>query len=139
VARFGKKGRGRGELDEPMGIVAAEDGKLYVADAGNRRIVVLSSDGAELASWAVPGWKPEVYREPYLVVLPGGLVIASDPTGDRLLYFEPSGRLVREQPTGPGSNPSGIALAGKDRLLVSALKLDKIVELPLADVPASAR
>ena len=40
--RYGKTGRGTGEFWTPWGIATSPDGRILVADTGNRRIVELS-------------------------------------------------------------------------------------------------
>jgi sugar lactone lactonase YvrE len=53
LAIYGRRGSGEDEFAEPHGIAAAVDGRVYVADTGNRRIVRLRWDPAARAlSWA---------------------------------------------------------------------------------------
>src|SRR5688572_5896822 len=56
LAIYGRKGDGRDELDRPHGIAATVDGRVYVADTGNRRVVRLRWDpDARALSW-VGSW-----------------------------------------------------------------------------------
>ncbi len=126
LARWGKKGSGDGEFYEPVGIAVGADGRVYVADGGNRRIVVLSPAGQPLAAWSVPGWKPAVYREPFLAILPDDTVVAADPSGDRLLFFDRQGRVSTERKLSPGGNPSGVAVASDRTVVVGEIKLDRL-------------
>ncbi|MEA2625037.1 MAG: hypothetical protein QOD06_1082 [Candidatus Binatota bacterium] len=128
AATWGTKGSGSGELQDPIGIATGGD-RIYVADAGNRRIVVLDAHGETLAAWPVDGWKDQVYREPYLALLPDGTLAATDPPGDRVLFFDTKGAVTGERRLEEGSNPTGIAVGREGKLIVAALKLDRLVEV----------
>ena len=56
LAIYGRQGSGKDELARPHGIAATVDGRVYVADTGNRRVVRLRWDpGARALSW-VGSW-----------------------------------------------------------------------------------
>ena len=53
LAIYGRHGSGRDELARPHGIAATVDGRVYVADTGNRRVVRLRwNPAARSLSWA---------------------------------------------------------------------------------------
>ena len=59
LAIYGRTGGGRDELDRPHGIAATVDGRVYVADTGNRRVVRLRWDSSARSlswsgSWSAP-------------------------------------------------------------------------------------
>lgn len=56
LAIYGRSGTGKDELTEPHGIAATVDGRVYVADTGNRRIVRLRWDPAARALSWVGSW-----------------------------------------------------------------------------------
>lgn len=44
---FGSKGIGRGQFDQPIGIIADDQGKIYVADSRNKRVQVIEVIGSQ--------------------------------------------------------------------------------------------
>src|SRR5262249_33095775 len=54
VSTFGSQGSGSGELQTPVGVaIQASNGAVYVADAGNARIMKFDARGNFVAAW---GW-----------------------------------------------------------------------------------
>ena len=51
LGSWGTIGRGDGEFDYPCGIAVSRDGKVFVADWGNRRIQYFSAFGRFLGKW----------------------------------------------------------------------------------------
>ena len=55
ITQFGSPGAGEGQLDEPVGLAVDEQGRVYVADAWNRRVQIFAPgpDGfyASVAMW----------------------------------------------------------------------------------------
>jgi DNA-binding beta-propeller fold protein YncE len=126
IWRVGTKGSGIGQFKEPVGIVLGAESRIYVADGANQRIVVLDPSGNPLESWPVPGWEKEGFREPYLALLPDGRLVATDPTKDRLYYFNPSGRFATEQSFGADTAPVGVTTGLKGKLFVTELKKGRV-------------
>jgi len=50
----GKKGAGPGELNTPHGVAVDPQGRVVVADSGNKRLAIFSADGAFLKNLAAP-------------------------------------------------------------------------------------
>ena len=81
VTSYGTAGSGQGQFNEPVGLALGPNGDIYVADTWNGRVQLLrlrtSSTSRE---FTVKGWgSQEVTAKPYLVVLPDGRVIVSNP------------------------------------------------------------
>jgi sugar lactone lactonase YvrE len=60
LAIYGRQGSGKDELEEPHGIAATVDGRVYVADTGNRRIVRLRWDPDARALRWIGSWSAGV-------------------------------------------------------------------------------
>jgi sugar lactone lactonase YvrE len=48
---FGKRGNGDGEFMQPHGMALDSQGRLFVADRGNNRVQIVTTDGKFIASW----------------------------------------------------------------------------------------
>lgn len=57
LAVFGRRGAGEGAFDQPHGIAATVDGRVYVADTGNRRIARLRWEPTRRALSWVGSWE----------------------------------------------------------------------------------
>lgn len=51
ILAFGRRGRGPGELEQPVGLLRSPDGNIWVFDRGNGRLTVFSPDGDLLATY----------------------------------------------------------------------------------------
>ena len=51
VSSFGKRGAGPGEFMQTHGLALDSQGRLFVADRGNNRVQVVSTDGKFIADW----------------------------------------------------------------------------------------
>jgi len=51
LATWGKKGTGQGEFDQPHALAMDSQGRLFVADRGNNRIVIMDQNGKWLDTW----------------------------------------------------------------------------------------
>ena len=90
VNTFGKRGEGRNRFRNPLGIAANEDGRVAVADAGNRRVVFLHMNGAGL-EWTGSVSQVEGGILPTDLAWGGGKFWAADYGRGRILRFGPRG------------------------------------------------
>jgi DNA-binding beta-propeller fold protein YncE len=116
VRSFGRYGEGPGEFKRPQGVALGRD-RLYVADAANHRIQVLSPEGRPLASWG-----DLVY--PYSVSVDSeGNVFVAEYGRHCVTKFTGEGRLLGRKGkagTGPGElNTPWAALAAGDQVIVA--------------------
>ncbi len=51
LGQFGKRGSGQGEFIQPHGLALDSQGRLFVADRGNNRVEIVTTDGKFIAAW----------------------------------------------------------------------------------------
>src|SRR5262249_14495197 len=74
LAVWGREGSKPGEFIEPVGIVVDQEGRVLVADTGNRRVQIFDKQGKFLKEYPIFGWV-EFYTEPYLALLGNDLLV----------------------------------------------------------------
>ena len=95
IGVIGSPGADSARFQEPVAVLPAANGDLWVTDTWNGRIQRISAAGASLAEIPVPlpMWSSRHPTDkPYVAELPGGLV-ATDPLNGRLVFFGQGGEL----------------------------------------------
>jgi YYY domain-containing protein len=138
---WGTKGKGPGELYEPGGVAVDKGGHVYVCDNSNGRLEIFDANGGFVGTFDVPGWRREVFSEPYVAVATDGTIWVTVPLASEVRAYSPAGKLVRtikatDVPAVGLKKPSGIALRPTDgRLLVSDIE-GQIAVVSLGQPPA---
>lgn len=92
-------------FNQPKGIAVGPDNRIYVADTGNQRVVVLSPEGEIVGQ--LSGTEPFV--EPFdLVVNQAGEIFVLDPATEQISHFSADGSYV-------GVVPVATDIAGRSR------------------------
>lgn len=134
LATIGKKGvAGADEthFQSPDDLVFSSSGEMYVADAGNGRIVRLSGDGKFISQWGRKGKAEGEFAAAHGIAIdPKDRVYVADRGNNRVQVFSPQGRFLAAW-TGFG-NPFGVLVVG-DELLVSDGDANTISRLRLTD------
>lgn len=74
----------------PRGVAVDGAGNVYVADTGNKRVVVTDGEGRYLYQWGSAGAEPGQFSEPIGVAVDGaGSVYVADTWNGRVQVFEP--------------------------------------------------
>jgi DNA-binding beta-propeller fold protein YncE len=91
----GTCGAGNGQFQAPRGVAVDAAGNVYVADAGNHRIVKLGPDGRFLKAWGSQGAGNGQFDEPFdLAVDPQGHIVVVESVGQRLQRFTSEGQFL---------------------------------------------
>jgi DNA-binding beta-propeller fold protein YncE len=123
---IGKRGSGPGEFNLPRDLAIGLDGRLYVVDGGNFRIVVFDRGGKYLSSFGSVGKQYGQFARPKEVAVDReGNVYVVDSAFGNFQIFNPDGELLlfvgeRSERDGPGRYmlPSGIAVDEDGRVYV---------------------
>lgn len=90
---------GIGDFKEPSDVFVAGDGRIYIADSGNNRIVVLKSDGTadiEIKSFRNNG-KQDTFSSPQgIFVTENNTLYIADTENKRIVVLDADGKLLRE-------------------------------------------
>lgn len=115
---IGKRGTGPGEFNLPRDLAIGKDGRLYVVDGGNFRVVVFDRDGNYLKSFGRVGRQPGQFARPKEIAAdPQGNLYVVDAAFGNFQIFSPEGELLlfigsRSEKDAPAKYmlPSGIAV-----------------------------
>jgi sugar lactone lactonase YvrE len=125
-----------GELSSPHDLERAPDGRIWLADAGNDRMLLLSPD-LEIER-ELKGSPYDFDGVRYQDVLPDGTLIAADKNNHQIKVIGPDGKLLLVLGTGraglgPGkfTTPEGIEVKG-DTLWISDSGNDRIVKYKIS-------
>ncbi len=103
AVRYGGVGAiGEGVLTEPIGI-AYSDGRLFVSDAAQNRIVVFDTAGAVVATWGDSALG--LHRPMHVSLGPGRALYVAEYLSDRITVLDSAGHLVTRLGGTTGSGP----------------------------------
>lgn len=133
IGVLGDRAGGMVRFADPGGLCFDRRGRLYVADTGNDRIVVLSSEGQRLYEIGHRGWGAGGLDGPVDVVVGSDLIVfVVDGGNERIEKFSVEGDPVGSVPL-PGEEtlwrPAGAVIGATGDLYLSDLERDRVVRL----------
>ena len=90
---------GIGDFEKPSDVFVAEDGRIYIADTGNNRIVILKSDGTpdrEIKSFQNNGKQDSLLSPQGIFVTEDNTLYIADTENKRIVILGADGNLLRE-------------------------------------------
>lgn len=143
VRQFGRPGGGPDGLDRPGGIAVDRDGRIYVADSNQNRVIAFSPEGEPL--W-VTGRPVEGLQEetdnPFvlprgLAVMRDGSILVADPLAQQLVKMNADGKVVatygvRGVEAGQLNFPNDVSVV-EDRVLVADRQNQRVQVVRLID------
>lgn len=136
VCKMGGEGSQNGQISCPEGVVVDPAGNVYVADAGNNRIVKFSSSGQFITSWGKLGNGDSEfmgYSPQGLAMDAKGNIYAADRWNHRVQVFDGNGKFLRKmgsEGSGEGQlkDPAGVAVDASGNVYVADYKNFRIVK-----------
>jgi hypothetical protein len=83
-------------LYRPVGIVAAADGRMFVADSGDRRVLRFAADGGYLGSFGREGQGPGELLNIFSMAIAGDRIVIEDLRNGRLSVWTTEGEHVAD-------------------------------------------
>ena len=97
VLSFGEFGRSAGQLSCPWGLAVNERNEIAVADAGNNRVQVFSSDGTHVRSFGRVGGKQGEFNCPCGIAFDrNSNIIVADTNNHRVQVFSEQGEYLNQ-------------------------------------------
>jgi len=134
LGEFGTFGTARDQFQRPSGLTW-HDGKIYVADAINNRVLIFTDKGQFVGNLGDP--QPAVFDLPYDIALgPDRLFYVIEYGAGRLSRLNPNGKLLGQLGktgggTGEFATPWGLTIDSTGQIYVADTKNRRIVSLRL--------
>ena len=135
VLSFGQRGSAAGMLIYPWGVAVNERNEIAVADSGNHRIQVFSSDGTYLRSFGRKGDKQGEFKFPAGIAFDpkNGNILVSDSRNHRVQLFSEQGEYLHQ--FGEQGNldhqlqfPPGLSVDSDGNVIVADLR-NKVIKI----------
>ena len=121
VKSFGKFGKGKGELSNPIDVTVNDEGSLVVTERDNNRIQVMSKEGESIFTFGDKG--PEKLCKPTCCIPYKNMFLVSDRDNHCIKAFDQSGTFLYKfgkegNQDGQFNRPRGLLVDSSNNLLV---------------------
>lgn len=106
------------DLNQPTDVAVRDDGRVYVLDGVNGRVVVFTRDGERDFAFSRPGQGPGELRLPVGIAIGEGRVFVADTGNHRIAVFDLRGEFVRNISLAGEEPPEPVALTLSDGQLL---------------------
>ncbi len=93
---YGACGAGEMQLAHPSGVAIDEDGRIYVADTGNHRVVVLDEGGTFVDAWGEAGDGPGQFAEVFDIAITPDETVAVLDAANQVISLWDEGEFLGE-------------------------------------------
>ena len=121
VKSFGKFGKGKGELSNPIDVTVNDEGSIVVTERDDNRIQVMSKEGESIFTFGDKG--PEKLLWPYCCIPYKNMFLVTDAGHHCIKAFDQSGTFLYKfgkegNQDGQFKSPSGLLVDSSNNLLV---------------------
>ena len=131
VLSFGQNGEFVGKLNGPWGVAVNDRDEIAVAELGNNRVSVFSSDGTHLRSFGGEGENDGKFNQPSGIAFDShGNIIVTDCKNHRVQVFDRNGTFLRTfgEYGHQLKNPEGLSINGNGDIIVTD-KGNKLIKI----------
>ena len=134
VKSFGKFGKGKGELSNPIDVTVNDEGSLVVTERDNNRIQVMSKEGESIFTFGDKG--PEKLCKPTCCIPYKNMFLVSDRDNHCIKAFDQSGTFLYKfgkegNQDGQFNRPRGLLVDSSDNLLVCDFGNNRVQQFSL--------
>ena len=121
VKNLGEHGTKLGQLQEPVGVVVAADGSIYVTDPSAHRLGHYDATFQLVTAWPIT--PTDTVNGAHVALGGDGSIYVSDPANHRIIHLDPRGQPVDQLgDAGQMARPVGVSVDQKGNIYVAEFR-----------------